>query len=108
VKLILVALFTAFYLLMAIRFFKVWWVFFKRDTGLPSNWTYISIAVLILASAFWLVVVPFAYLELLAKVQRNAAEFEVESCETEASELEVSELEEKKAEPENFASPVEL
>ncbi|MBD2055535.1 hypothetical protein H6F88_05785 [Oculatella sp. FACHB-28] len=102
-KLVLVALFTAFYLLMAIRFFKVWWVFFKRDTDLSLNWTYISIAVLTLASASWPVVVPFAYLELLAKVQRNAAEFQVE-----ASETETSELEEEKAEPKNFVSPVEL
>jgi membrane protein YdbS with pleckstrin-like domain len=107
VKFILIALFVAFYLLMAIRFFRVWWVFFERDTNLSPNWTYLSIVILILASAFWPIVVPFAYLELLEKVQRNAAELEVEISETEAFATETSELEEE-AEPENCVSSVEL
>lgn len=113
-KLILAALFTAFYLLMTIRFFRIWRGFFERDTGLSPNWTYVSIAVLILASAFWPIVVPFAYLELLEKVQQNSAELEPKASpnsaevEVEPSETEPSELEEEKLEPENFVSSIEL
>lgn len=111
-KFILIALFTAFYLLMAIRFFRGWWVFFERDTNLSPSWTYLSIVILILASAFWPIVVPFAYLELLGKVQRNTAELETGISETEASNSENSETEtselEGKVEPENYVSSVEL
>lgn len=103
-KLILVTLFAAFYLLMAIRFFRSWWVFFRQDTDLSTSWAYISIAVIILASAFWPVVVPFAYLELLEKVRRNAAMLEANTPETEICELDKETVEE----PEDFVSSVEL
>jgi hypothetical protein len=113
VKLILVALSTAFYGLMAIRLFRIWWVFFKRDTDLAPGWAYISIAVLVLASVFWPVVVPFAYLELLGKVQRNVAELEAKVSEAQTREAEIpdAEAETSKAkvvEPEEFVSSVEL
>jgi len=104
VKLILITLFAAFYLFMAIRFFRSWWVFFRQDTDQSKSWAYISIAVIILASAFWPVVVPFAYLELLEKVRRNAAMLEANTPEMETCELDKEAAEE----PENFVSSVEL
>jgi uncharacterized membrane protein len=113
VKLILVVLSTAFYGLMAIRLFRIWWVFFKQDTDLAPGWAYFSIAVLVLASVFWPVVVPFAYLELLGKVQRNAAGLEAKVPEAQTREAEIpgaeaENPEAKVVEPGEFVSSVEL
>lgn len=61
----------AFYVLLAPRFFRSWRLFFEQDTTLSPQERTFSQVVLAIATVFWPVVVPFAYLELLNKVQRE-------------------------------------
>jgi hypothetical protein len=53
------------YLLMAYCFFNEWLVFFLADEDMDSDQRLFSIILLVTATIFWPIVVPFAYLELL-------------------------------------------
>lgn len=74
----------AFYLLLAPRFFQSWRLFFEQDTTLSPQDRVFSQVVLTIATVFWPLVVPFAYLELLHKVQREKAMTSAPSVESEA------------------------
>jgi hypothetical protein len=53
------------YLLIAAHFLRVWLQFFKKDTSLSNKEKLRSWAILAIATTFWLIVVPIAYIELL-------------------------------------------
>ncbi|AKG20524.1 hypothetical protein IJ00_03625 [Calothrix sp. 336/3] len=53
------------YLMMAYYFFNVWLEFFLEDEEMNSTQRRISSIALVIGSVFWILVVPFAYLELL-------------------------------------------
>ena len=78
-----------FYLLMALRFFFAWSKFLQRDASLSSRQGQLYLR-LVIITILWPIIVPFAYLELLSKVEsKNDDEFitqgtdEVEVKETE-------------------------
>lgn len=54
-----------FYLIMACCFFMHWLSFFIDDKEMDSSQRYLSIMILIVGTALWPLIVPFAYLELL-------------------------------------------
>jgi hypothetical protein len=55
-----------FYCMIAAHFLRVWLRFFKKDyTHLSAEDKLISKQILALATIFWPIVVPLAYLELL-------------------------------------------
>lgn len=54
-----------FYLIMAFCFFNQWLVFFLADEEMDSEQRFYSTIVLVIATIFWPIVVPLAYLELL-------------------------------------------
>lgn len=70
---IVLAVAVAFYLIMAVSFFKSWLLFFQQDTELSPKRTFFSWVVLTVVTLLWPVVVPFAYLELLRKLQKSKA-----------------------------------
>lgn len=51
--------------MMAYYFFNVWLEFFLEDEEMNSTQRRISSIALVIGSVFWILVVPFAYLELL-------------------------------------------
>ncbi|MDJ0733204.1 MAG: hypothetical protein QNJ47_03810 [Nostocaceae cyanobacterium] len=61
------------YLMMAYRFFSSWLDFFIADEEMNSRERYFYGVVLIAASLLWLIVVPFAYLELLKFHKKHKA-----------------------------------
>lgn len=69
-KLMIVAL-VFVYLLMAPRFFTRWLKLFKQDSSLSSEDKLLSMAILVIATTLWPVVVPIAYLELLKEKINN-------------------------------------
>lgn len=71
-KIILVFL-VVFYLLMSTCFFTIWLEFFKRDmiASLSLQKKCLAWVTLIVATIFWPVVVPIAYLELLLGKRNN-------------------------------------
>lgn len=71
-KIILVFL-VVFYLLMATCFFTIWLEFFKEDTSasLSLQEKCLGWGILSVATIFWPVVVPIAYLELLLGKRNN-------------------------------------
>lgn len=68
---ILLLLLVAFYTYISIRLFSSWMRFLLSDTDLTLGWTYLSVVIIITASLFWPLIVPFAYLELLRKIQQS-------------------------------------
>ena len=58
------------YLFISYRLFTEWLGFFLEDEKMNSGQRLLSGLILVIGSIFWLVVVPFAYLELL-KFQRK-------------------------------------
>lgn len=59
------------YLIMACCFFNEWLVFFLADEDMDSEQHLFSIIMLVTATIFWPIVVPFAYLELLKFHQKH-------------------------------------
>ncbi|MCV3215522.1 hypothetical protein OGM63_18720 [Plectonema radiosum NIES-515] len=53
------------YLVMAYCFFAEWLHFFLQDEQMNLEQRLFSGIILVIASIFWILVVPFAYLELL-------------------------------------------
>lgn len=64
---LLIIIFVFFYLLMAQRLFTIWHKFFQRDTNMSASEKHLSWVVLIIGTVLWPIVVPNAYLALLAK-----------------------------------------
>jgi tellurite resistance protein TehA-like permease len=54
-----------FYLVMAYCFFTEWLHFFLQDEEMNLEQRLFSSVILVTASILWIIVVPFAYLELL-------------------------------------------
>ncbi len=60
-----------FYLIMAFYFFREWLEFFLADEQMTSQQRLFSGIIMVIASMFWILVVPFAYLELLKFHKKN-------------------------------------
>ncbi len=60
-----------FYILLACFFFGEWLGFFMDDKEMTSRMRWFSGIILAIATIFWPVVVPFAYLELLKFHKKN-------------------------------------
>jgi hypothetical protein len=58
-----------FYLLIAYFLFKAWLGFFLRDTSLTRRQRNVQLGLLIGITILWPLIVPFAYLELLSKIE---------------------------------------
>lgn len=56
---------------MAFCFFKEWLEFFMEDEQMNSQQRFLSGIIMVFASIFWALVVPFAYLELLKFHKKN-------------------------------------
>lgn len=54
-----------FYLLLAYFLFVKWLLFFIKDKQMTPDEEFLSRIILLIATIFWPIVVPFAYLELL-------------------------------------------
>jgi hypothetical protein len=68
---LLIIIFVVCYVLMALRFFTVWYKFFQQDTSMTVGEKQLSWVVLIVGAVLWLIVVPNAYLALLDKKLRT-------------------------------------
>ena len=55
------------YLIMGTCFFTIWLEFFKQDASLTVEERPQSMVTLVVATIFWPLVVPIAYLELILK-----------------------------------------
>ena len=55
------------YLITSPYFFTIWLKLFKRDSSLSSLERRLSWVILVVATIFWPIAVPLAYLELLSK-----------------------------------------
>lgn len=64
------------YLLMSTCFFTIWLEFLKRDNRLCLQEKRLSWVVLVVATIFWIVVVPIAYFEVLLAKRNNCILFE--------------------------------
>ncbi len=53
------------YLLSGLCFFSIWLEFLKGDTSLTAKDRLSAVAVVVIATVFWPIVVPIAYLSLL-------------------------------------------
>ncbi len=60
-----------FYFIMAFSFFQKWLVFFIADAEMSSEERVFSMIILVIATVFWPVVVPLAYLEVLKFHQKH-------------------------------------
>jgi hypothetical protein len=58
------------YLISASYFFTLWLKFFKQDTNLSFEERCFSLLILGIATLFWPIVVPLAYIELLSKPKK--------------------------------------
>ena len=67
---LLLSFIEVFYLLMALRFFFVWSKFLQRDASLSSRQEQLYLR-LVIITILWPIIVPFAYIELLSKVESN-------------------------------------
>ncbi len=56
-----------YYLFIARYFFTTWLAILHQDTQLNSEEKFLAIAILLLLTVLWPVVIPVAYLELLSK-----------------------------------------
>ncbi len=68
----LLLFFIAFYSLLMPILFVNWLGFFREDLSLTKSEKQLSMVVIAIATLFWPIVIPFAYLELLGKFQRSA------------------------------------
>ena len=64
--------FTFFYFLIAAYFFRIWLKSFEQDTNLSPSERLVSLEILAIATLFWLIVVPLAYLELLQAKRKTS------------------------------------
>ena len=64
----------AFYLLVVSFLVVRWLTFFKRDFQLSRLEKQSGLLIIAIAATLWVFVVPFAYLELLAKLEREPIE----------------------------------
>lgn len=64
-QLIFIFTFIIFYLVIAYLLFQKWLFLFLQDEEMSSNQRAYSGVILLIATIFWPIVVPFAYLELL-------------------------------------------
>jgi hypothetical protein len=60
-----------FYILLAGLFFTRWLDFFLQDEEMSQQMRQFSIFILVIATLFWPITVPFAYLELLKFHKKN-------------------------------------
>jgi hypothetical protein len=60
-----------FYFIMAWAFFQKWLDFFIADEEMTVNDRFFSKIILVIATVFWPIVVPFAYLEVLKFHQKH-------------------------------------
>ncbi|GAA6623338.1 hypothetical protein [Scytonema sp. NUACC26] len=60
-----------FYFIMAFSFFQKWLDFFIADAEMTSDDRFFSMILLLVATVFWPVIVPFAYLEVLKFHQKH-------------------------------------
>ncbi|KAF3885849.1 MULTISPECIES: hypothetical protein [Nostocales] len=60
-----------FYVFMAFSFFQKWLDFFIADAEMTSEERVFSTIILVMATVFWPIVVPFAYLEVLKFHQKH-------------------------------------
>ncbi len=67
----MIYLILVFYILLACFFFGEWLGFFVDDKEMTSRMRWISGVILAVATIFWPIVVPFAYLELLKFHKKN-------------------------------------
>ena len=72
------------YLFMSYRLFTEWLGFFLEDEKMNSGQRLLSGLILVVGSIFWLLVVPFAYLELLKfhKKHKKTIDFLIKFPET--------------------------
>jgi hypothetical protein len=72
------------YLFMSYRLFTEWLGFFLEDEKMNSGQRLVSGLVLVIGSILWLLVVPFAYLELLKfhKKHKKTIDFLIKFPET--------------------------
>lgn len=56
---------------IGIRFFRIWFFFWQKDTALSDKDKFPSLAIVIFMTVFWPLVVPLAYLELLEKKKKD-------------------------------------
>ena len=56
---------------IGIRFLRIWLFFWQQDTALSDRDKFSSLAIVVLMTIFWPIVVPLAYLELLEKKKRD-------------------------------------
>ncbi len=68
---ILLILIAAFYLLVVSFLAVRWLAFFKRDFQLSRLEKQGGLLIIAIAATLWVFVIPFAYLELLAKLERE-------------------------------------
>ena len=61
----------AFYSLLMPILFVNWFRLFREDLDLSKSEKHLSIVVIAIATLFWPIVIPFAYLELMEKLQRS-------------------------------------
>jgi hypothetical protein len=59
------------YLTVGAVFFKVWLDLLEQDVNLSPENRQFSRIILLVATIFWLIVVPIAYLELISKSQNR-------------------------------------
>ena len=62
----------AFYSLLMPIFLVHWIGLFREDQDLTNSEKPLAIGMIAIATLFWPIVIPFAYLELLRKFQRSA------------------------------------
>lgn len=67
----LLLFFVAFYILLMPILFVNWLRFFRGDLDLTKSEKRLSRLAIAIAAVLWPFVVPFAYLELLGKIQRS-------------------------------------
>lgn len=68
---ITLAFFTIFYLAIASCLFTHWQELMQQDVYMTSGQWVVSKVLLVVATIFWPIVVPFAYLELLLKSKKK-------------------------------------
>ncbi len=68
---ILLIVLAAFYLLVVFLLTIRWLAFFKRDSRLSSLEKQAGLLIIAIAVTLWIFVIPFAYLELLKKLEQE-------------------------------------
>ncbi|WP_143162116.1 hypothetical protein [Phormidesmis priestleyi] len=76
---ILLILIAAFYLFVVAFLADFWLAFFKRDSQLSRSEKRSGLVIITIAAMLWIFVIPFAYLELLAKRKKLKRDREITS-----------------------------